>query len=56
MQRKFASIEVGGVSGFIGHHLTLDVPAEKIEDDEKTVYTEYSPLGVCGGMSNTMAR
>lgn len=37
--RKFAAIEVGGVVGFIGHHLTLDVPSEKIEDDEKTVYT-----------------
>jgi hypothetical protein len=51
-QRKFAAIEVGGVVGFIGHHLTLDVPTETIEDDEKTVYTEYTPLGVCGGAQN----
>jgi hypothetical protein len=48
-QRKFAAVEVGAVPAFIGHHLTLDVPSEKFEDDEKTVYTEYTPLGVCGG-------
>ncbi|EAT81107.2 hypothetical protein SNOG_11399 [Parastagonospora nodorum SN15] len=40
--RKFAAMR--------GHHLTLDVPSEKIEDDEKTLYTEYSPLGVCGAI------
>jgi hypothetical protein len=49
MQRKFAAIEVGAVAGLIGYHTTLDIPSEKIEDDEKTLYTEYSPLGVCGG-------
>ncbi|KAL5120415.1 hypothetical protein ACEQ8H_001705 [Pleosporales sp. CAS-2024a] len=38
--RKFAAIEVGAVAGFIGYHLTLDVPSEKFEDDEKTVYTD----------------
>ncbi|KAJ4333681.1 hypothetical protein N0V87_007437 [Didymella glomerata] len=48
--RKFAAIEVGGVSGFIGYHTTLDVPSESFEDDEKTVYTEYSPLGVCAAI------
>ncbi|KAI4925737.1 uncharacterized protein J4E92_006473 [Alternaria infectoria] len=48
--RKFAAIEVGAVAGFIGHHLTLDVPSEKVEDEEKTIYTEYSPLGVCGAI------
>jgi hypothetical protein len=31
------------------HHLSLDIPSEKVEDDEKTIYTEYTPLGVCGG-------
>jgi hypothetical protein len=51
-KRKFAAIEVGGVSGFIGYHTTLDVPSEKIEDDEKTIYTSYTPLGVCGGNHN----
>ncbi|KAL6706440.1 hypothetical protein ACN47E_005546 [Coniothyrium glycines] len=48
--RQFAAIEVGAVAGFIGHHLTLDIPSEKLEDDEKTVYTEYSPLGVCAAI------
>ncbi|KAF9691952.1 hypothetical protein EKO04_010004 [Ascochyta lentis] len=48
--RKFAAIEIGGVGGFIGYHTTLDVPSEKFEDDEKTIYTEFSPLGVCGAI------
>jgi len=48
--RKFAAMEVGGVAGFIGYHATLDLPSESFEDDEKTVYTEYSPLGVCGAI------
>ena len=43
-------MEVGGVAGFIGYHATLDLPSESFEDDEKTVYTEYSPLGVCGAI------
>lgn len=29
---------------------TLKIPEEKFDDHEKTVYTEYTPLGVCGGM------
>ncbi|KAJ8114564.1 hypothetical protein OPT61_g3575 [Boeremia exigua] len=48
--RKFAAMEVGGVSGFVGYHTTLDLPFESFEDDEKTVYTEYSPLGVCAAI------
>ncbi|KAF2470967.1 aldehyde dehydrogenase [Lindgomyces ingoldianus] len=48
--RKFAATEVGGVGGFIGYHCTLEIPEDKFEDDEKTVYTEYTPLGVCGGI------
>lgn len=31
---------------------SLDIPEDKFEDDDKTVYTEYTPLGVCGGMCN----
>lgn len=56
LQRKVAAIEVGAVSAFIGHHLTLDVPSETIDDDEKTVYTEYTPLGVCGGQCVPLLR
>lgn len=48
--RKFASIEVGGIAGFVQYHCSLSIPVEKIEDDEKTIYTEYTPLGVCGGI------
>ncbi|KAH7079840.1 aldehyde dehydrogenase domain-containing protein [Paraphoma chrysanthemicola] len=48
--RKFAATEVGGVPAFIGWHLTLEIPTEKLEDDEKTVYTEYTALGVCGAI------
>ncbi|EMD85587.1 hypothetical protein COCC4DRAFT_179840 [Bipolaris maydis ATCC 48331] len=48
--RKWSAFEVGSVAGFIGHHLTLNLPTEKLEDNEKTVYTEYSPLGVCGAI------
>jgi len=43
-------MEVGGVAGFIGYHTTLDLPTESFSDDEKTVYTEYSPLGVCAAI------
>ncbi|KAF2273466.1 aldehyde dehydrogenase [Westerdykella ornata] len=48
--QKIAGIEVGGVVGFIQYHCALDIPEEKFEDDEKIVYTEYTPLGVCGGI------
>ncbi|EMD59561.1 hypothetical protein GGP41_004401 [Bipolaris sorokiniana] len=48
--RKWSAFEVGSIAGFISHHLTLNLPTEKLEDDEKTVYTEYSPLGVCGAI------
>ncbi|KAF1944649.1 betaine aldehyde dehydrogenase 1 [Clathrospora elynae] len=48
--KKFAAMEVDGIPGLIGFHRALEVPCEKIEDDEKTVYTEYSPLGVCAAI------
>lgn len=44
-------MEVGAVPAFIGHHVSLEIPSEKLEDDEKTIYTNYAPLGVCGGQS-----
>jgi acyl-CoA reductase-like NAD-dependent aldehyde dehydrogenase len=46
--KQFATIEVSMVKGFIEYHCTLDIPTEKFEDEEKTIYTEYMPLGVCG--------
>jgi hypothetical protein len=42
-------MEVGAIAAFIGFHTTLNMPNEHFEDEEKNVYTEYSPLGVCGG-------
>ncbi|KAF2017782.1 aldehyde dehydrogenase [Aaosphaeria arxii CBS 175.79] len=48
--RKFAAVEVGGVVPFIGYHSQLKIPDETVEDEEKTIYTEYTPLGVCGGI------
>jgi len=48
--QKFAAIEVGSIAGLIGIHNTLDIPSEKIDDGEKTIYTEYTPLGVCGAI------
>lgn len=28
----------------------LNIPTNKLEDGEKTIYTEYTPLGVCAGI------
>jgi hypothetical protein len=49
LQKQFAAFETGSIGAFIGFHTTLDMPNEHFEDEEKNVYTEYSPLGVCGG-------
>ncbi|KAF2128189.1 aldehyde dehydrogenase [Dothidotthia symphoricarpi CBS 119687] len=48
--RQFAAMEVGAVPAFIGHHISLEIPSDKLEDDEKTIYTDYAPLGVCGAI------
>ena len=45
-----AEAEVAGVKAWWNHHLTLDIPEETFEDDEKAVRTTYKPLGVCGGI------
>jgi acyl-CoA reductase-like NAD-dependent aldehyde dehydrogenase len=34
-------------NGILG---SLEIPTDTVEDDEKTIYTEYTPLGVCGGI------
>jgi len=49
-QRQFAELEVKGVSMFFGHHLQLEIPEERIEDNEKVVVTRYTPLGVVGAI------
>ncbi|KXL51221.1 hypothetical protein M433DRAFT_6988 [Acidomyces richmondensis BFW] len=48
--RQFAEFEVKGVAMFFGHHLQLDIPEERIEDDEKVLVTRYTPLGVVGAI------
>lgn len=53
-QRKSAAFEVGMIAGLFGHHIGLDMPSDRLEDDEKTVYTEYTPLGICAGKTNTL--
>lgn len=49
--RQFAAMEVGLVGAFFAHHLTLDIPEERIEDDEKILTTRYMPLGVVGAIT-----
>ncbi len=35
---------------FFDHHLNLDIPEEREEDDEKVMLTRYTPLGVVGAI------
>ncbi|KAH7378187.1 aldehyde dehydrogenase domain-containing protein [Cadophora sp. MPI-SDFR-AT-0126] len=48
--RKAAAGEVGLIPGLINHHLGLDMPSDRFEDDEKIVYTEFTPLGICAAI------
>ena len=48
--RQFAAMEVGAVGAFIGHHVALNIPEERVEDDEKIMTTRYMPLGVVGAI------
>ncbi|KAK3645392.1 hypothetical protein LTR56_009119 [Elasticomyces elasticus] len=48
--RQFATYEVKGAAGFFDHHLALDIPEERIEDDEKVLLTRFTPLGVVGAI------
>ena len=49
-QKQFAEWEVKGAYGFFQHHLALDIPEDRIEDDEKVIVTRYTPLGVVGAI------
>ena len=35
---------------FFAHHMSLEVPEEVVEDDEKVITTRYTPLGVVGAI------
>ncbi|KAK6002968.1 hypothetical protein QM012_000813 [Aureobasidium pullulans] len=48
--RQFAAMEVGAVCAFFDHHISLDIPEERVEDDEKILTTRYMPLGVVGAI------
>ncbi|USW53787.1 Putative aldehyde dehydrogenase domain, aldehyde/histidinol dehydrogenase [Septoria linicola] len=49
--KQIAEMETkGGVEGWFGHHCTLDIPEESMEDDEKVITTRYTPLGVVGAI------
>lgn len=50
MQRMFAGFEVKGVALFFQHHMQLDIPEERVEDNEKVITTRYMPLGVVGAI------
>ncbi|KAG9662702.1 betaine aldehyde dehydrogenase 1, partial [Aureobasidium melanogenum] len=48
--RQFAAMEVGAVCAFFDHHISLNIPEERVEDDEKILTTRYMPLGVVGAI------
>ncbi|KAM0719663.1 hypothetical protein Q7P37_003794 [Cladosporium fusiforme] len=48
--RQFASMEVNMVPAFFGHFTSLDLPEERVEDEEKILTTRYTPLGVVGAI------
>jgi hypothetical protein len=50
VQRQFAEFEAKGASMWFDHHDSLELPEERIEDDEKVVTTRYTPLGVVGAI------
>lgn len=48
--RQFAVFEVKGSAGIFDHHDTLEMPEERLEDDQKVILTRYTPLGVVGAI------
>ena len=39
-----------GIEAFMSHFATVQLPEERIEDDEKVITTRYTPLGVVGAI------
>lgn len=50
LQIQFATMEIKALHAFVGHHLQLNIPEERVEDDEKVITTRYFPLGVVGAI------
>jgi len=48
--KAIAEMETKGIAGFFDHHLSLELPEERMEDDEKVLLTRYTPLGVVGAI------
>ncbi|KAF2638448.1 aldehyde dehydrogenase [Massarina eburnea CBS 473.64] len=48
--KKSAVAEIQGVQYLVQYHCSLEIPTEKYEAEDKTIYTEYTPLGICGGI------
>ena len=47
-QKQFAESETKGAAFFFDHHLNLELPEEREEDNDKVLLTRYTPLGVVG--------
>ncbi|KAK5151343.1 hypothetical protein LTR04_006619, partial [Oleoguttula sp. CCFEE 6159] len=49
--RMFANFEVAAaVPKWIKHHCQLELPEERVEDEEKVIKTRYVPIGVVGAI------
>ncbi|KAH7066611.1 aldehyde dehydrogenase domain-containing protein [Paraphoma chrysanthemicola] len=48
--RKGAVIEVNMIPGLFNHHIGLDIPSDRLEDEEKIVLTEYTAIGICAAI------
>lgn len=48
--KQIAQMETMGVAGWFDWHNSLTIPEERTEDDEKTIITRYTPLGVIGAI------
>lgn len=49
--KQFAEFETKGAAMFFDHHLNLELPEEREEDDDKVMLTRFTPLGVVGAVS-----
>ena len=43
-------MEVKTIPMLFAHHLQLEMPEERVEDDDKVLTTRYTPLGVVGAI------
>ncbi len=45
MQPSVAEWETKGIAEWFDHHLALQMPEERVEDEEKIVHTRYQSSG-----------